>query len=174
MNNIKTAARAKRRFLSLIEILIVLSIIAMLGGFVAINVRGALSEQHFKNDVQKVTEQIRLTRQLMLISSVDTELVFKEGNLHFVCENKIEPRIDRMIRKKMPLDHIKSVTFDGHADPTLLFKSRGSIVPTGTLVLKGGNGEVKSLYFDKQENQSWDPLIEVIRSEITETTSNPS
>lgn len=179
-----TITGAKRRNLTLIEVLLVLSIIVMLGGVVGINVRGAMAEQNFRNDVQTVVEQLRLSQELMLIAGIDVEVSFKAGVMYFHSEDKIDPRIDRTIKKAIPLKHIVELTLDGQPDPKIAFMSRGSVMTAGTLILKSKNEEKRIIAFlgapgpiqagtsNTKEHPSWDPLIEVTRFEIAPPTPN--
>jgi hypothetical protein len=179
------AVKAKRRQLTLIEVLIVLSIVVMLGGVFAFNIRGPLEDQYFKNDVQKVVERLRLSHQLMLLGPADVELAFNERTMTFKSDDKLDPRINMMVKKEVILKNIDSITLNGHPNPTFLFKSQGSVVTHGTLILKAFNGDTRRIVLNgtsivisntphETETISWDPLIEVTRFEIAPPQSNAS
>lgn len=155
----------------------------MLGGVVGINVRGAMAEQNFRNDVQTVVEQLRLAQELMLIADADIEISFKEGAMFFRSEDKIDPRIDKRIKKQIPLRTFSEVTMDGNPNPQIVFMSSGSVMSSGTLVLKSKNesrsislrgapGPIQVGIPNNRIHPSWDPLIEVTRFEIAPPKSN--
>jgi type II secretory pathway pseudopilin PulG len=67
-----------RRFLTLIEILIVISILAIVTGLVGLNIRRALINQRFNTEVGLLADHIRLAQDMMLILSKDVHL-FMQG-----------------------------------------------------------------------------------------------
>lgn len=190
MKNIVAAATIKarrRHHLTLVEILLALTIIVMLGGVIAINVRGAVTEQNFHNDVQKVVEELRLSQELMLIAAADITISFEDNVMFFISQDKLDPRIDKMIKKKVPLKYVREISLNQQTNPQLNFMSRGSVMPQGNLTFKGVNGELRSIIFtgapapikigplhNNIKQSFWDPLIEVTRFEITPTQSNPA
>ncbi|MBA3958523.1 MAG: type II secretion system protein [Parachlamydiaceae bacterium] len=57
--------------ITLIELLIVLTLLVMGGGFLGVQIRKALQEQRYRNEVNLVVDQLRLAQDLMLIFDGD-------------------------------------------------------------------------------------------------------
>jgi hypothetical protein len=68
---------------TLVELLIVIAIIAMLSGFIAINITKAVREQRFRGEVSRVVDEMKLAQDLMLILGVGSLMKFEvtpDGN----------------------------------------------------------------------------------------------
>ena len=64
-------------FITLLESLIVISILAIAAGVIGFSVNRALREQHFKTEVELVVDYLRLAQNLMLIMNADVHVIFK-------------------------------------------------------------------------------------------------
>ena len=62
---------------TLVEILIVMTLLLVVGGAVTINVRKAVIEQQYKTEVELVVDTLRLAQDLMLIVGADMHLKMK-------------------------------------------------------------------------------------------------
>lgn len=67
----------RRRYLTLIEILIVMTILALVSGVVGINILRAVKEQRFRTETDLITDSLRLAQNLMLIMDADVHLKLK-------------------------------------------------------------------------------------------------
>jgi len=142
INKIKT-----RRFVTLIEMLLVLVILSLVAGVIGINIAKAVVEQRFRSEVYLVADQIRLAQDLMLIADVDVNLLFvvkEKGIEYYLTTSKDLPgnwkqEIDRSHKY---LTTIKAVEFDdqlklpkisGSID--IKFYSKGGVMSSGALRL---------------------------------------
>lgn len=99
----------RRSYLTLIELLIVLSILALVGGIICFNINLVIREQRFRNEVNIVLNQLRLAQDIMLIYDLDVNVKFKEvdngiqvyletnQNLEWAQKLKLEPKILEVI-----------------------------------------------------------------------------
>lgn len=139
-----------RRFVTLLEILIVIAILALVGGLVSIGVNKALMDQRFNSEVSLVVDQLRLAQDLMLIMGTDVRLTFtsEKGDKNSTglkykleLETKIPPEIERELFR--PHDNLKAiggVFFGGDKDGelgkiTVKFQSRGAVMSSGLMRL---------------------------------------
>lgn len=145
----------RRSHLTLIEMMIVMVIIALVGGVAAININGALKEQRFRTEVSIVLDQLRLAQDLMLILNTDVHLKFAEEKesqaitywLEF--DYPLAPHWEKELKRKhRPLQAIHRVDFkEGQQTPQtrgqldLKFLSGGSVMSQGTLILSTSSGE---------------------------------
>jgi type II secretory pathway pseudopilin PulG len=64
----------RRLYLTLVEILIVIMVLALMGGIIGINVTRALKEQRFRTEVDLLVDTLRLAQNLMLILGADVHV----------------------------------------------------------------------------------------------------
>lgn len=69
--------KLKRRYITLVELLVVMALLISAIGVIGININKALREQHFKTEVDLVTDMLVLAQNLMLIMNADTHVVFQ-------------------------------------------------------------------------------------------------
>jgi type II secretory pathway pseudopilin PulG len=137
-----------RRCVTLLEILIVIAILALVGGLVSIGINRAISEQRFRTEVGLVVDQLRLAQDLMLILGTDVRVIFAaekgdknaEGIRFWLeLETKLSPELEReLLRKHSPLKSIKGVFFKDDTEPgkiNVRFQSRGAVMSSGLMRL---------------------------------------
>lgn len=71
----------KRLHVTLVEMLLVLSILLLVAGVVSISAKRAFDEQRFRSEVNLIVSKLRFAQDLMLIYKGDVEV-------HFVSENQ--------------------------------------------------------------------------------------
>lgn len=133
--------KKKCRQFTLIEMLVVITIIALIAGVVGINSQKALNEQRFQSEVATLVDRLRLAQDLMLL--VDADVHFKiEANENAIkywieTEKQFSPQFDTFIKKVSVLKAIHHVAHplgkDGVID--LKFLSKGSVISSGNLQL---------------------------------------
>jgi len=69
----------RRSHYTLLEIMIVFTILSVIGGLIVINVNKALNEQRFRTEVSLVVDELRLAQDLMLILGTDVHFKVSEG-----------------------------------------------------------------------------------------------
>lgn len=67
----------RRLYLTLVEIMIALTILALIGGVIGININVALKEQRFQTETDLVVETLRIAQDLMLILGSDVHFRVK-------------------------------------------------------------------------------------------------
>src|ERR1700733_237257 len=141
-----------QRFLSLVEMLLVMALVAMVAGLAAINIRRVVVEQRFLSDVERVVDLLRVAQNLSLIVGHDTSATLSSTGKQPVIECKMA--IDKLLpkasgewqkeidRARTPLKNVKRIDFNEQTvlanrtgEIALHFRSQGTIVPTGVMRL---------------------------------------
>ncbi len=136
----------RRRFLTLIEIMIVVSILLLVTGVIGFNIRRALITQRFNTETALFVDTIRLAQDMMLILSKDVQLKVtgKQGSgIEYSIE--VEGGVPKgwetlMKRSQRLMESVHYISFD-QQDPfpsqpgqlTLRFQSKGSMMSKGEL-----------------------------------------
>lgn len=132
----------KRLHFTLLEVLLVLAILGIIGGFIAINVKDSLYEQRFRNEVELVVDKLRLAQELMLIFDGDVhfKLASAKDNKSFeyglTFDHAMPNRWSNNLQKTSHLTSIHNVNFP--TDPNdksegldIKFLSGGSVMSRG-------------------------------------------
>lgn len=139
----------KKRFVTLVELLIVIFVLAIAIGVIGFNINRALREQHFKTEVDLVVDYLRLAQNLMLMMNADAHVVFKasedgKSNLMSleVDGNLNDPLLKVVTKKPKKLEHIYLIEFydlnKTHNEPgkvDVKFISKGSVMSKGVMHL---------------------------------------
>lgn len=139
----KSSQRIRKRYLTLIEMLIVIAVLSFVGSLVAFGIHAARQKQLFLSEAEEVLKAARMAQDLLLILDADTALKFKadeDGIFYWISVEggKADPFM-RNLNKKRQLKSIHIVEFDdGMADReegqlSLKFLSSGSSLPKGIL-----------------------------------------
>lgn len=148
-------ARVTRRYVTLLELLIVIAILALVGGLVSIGINRALFEQRFRTEVSLIVDQLRLAQDLMLILGTDVRVVFAEdksdknsnGNKSGLeLETSISPNIEReILRKSTVYKAVKGISFRDDEQKsgqiTVKFQSKGAVMSKGLMRLATVDGD---------------------------------
>ena len=136
----------KRLHFTLIELLIVLTIIALIAGVVGINIQKALRDQRFKSEVAAFVDRLRLAQDMMLIVDADVHFKIEANDTEKVIKYWIETdkpfstTFDPFIKKVCCLKTTHHVSHalgkDGIID--LKFLSKGSVMSYGNIQLFSG------------------------------------
>ncbi len=154
MSHIATFKK-RRAFVTLVEMLIVISILLIMSGVIGINVRRLIIEQRFDTEVSLVVDELRLAQDLLLILRQDNRVIFKkvpnEAGIQFsLLLDKLLPNNwnREIIRKRPPLTAIKKMTFQDNvvSDQSngpieIKFQSGGSVVSSGVLMISSSEQE---------------------------------
>lgn len=144
-----------RRHITLLELLIVIAILALAGGAVAIGVRKALDDQHFRSEVGLIVNELRLAQDLMLILGTDVHVKFAQdkdglGNKFWLeLETRLPPEIEReVLREHGNLKMVRGIFFrdvntpqytQGQVD--VKFLSKGTVMSKGVMRLATSDQE---------------------------------
>ncbi len=137
----------QKRFLTLVEMLIVITILVLFTGVIGINIGRALHEQKFDTEVDLIVERLRLAQSLMLISNKDVSIRIKQTKAGIDLSMEIEGDIPKGWQFMVDRSHIelKTIhTFDfedqlnypivqGQLD--ILFFSGGAVMSQGVIRL---------------------------------------
>lgn len=131
---------ARRAYFTLIEMLLVLGIIAVIGGVVALGVNNAVTQQRFYAEVSVITEKLRLAQDLMLILNSDVHAKFEKRDDSITFGIETESALyggwEIEIKRGVKLRSIDAVTFgDEENNIDLKFFSGGTIMSKGVLAL---------------------------------------
>ena len=112
---------AKKRFFTLIEILVVFALLASLGTVVAVSFQRMVEEQRFYSDVRHLKNQLQFSADLMWLFDADVtfELTLDES-LHTLegriqVEKPLKPFWKKLIEQRVVLSSIASLVFEGKA-----------------------------------------------------------
>lgn len=138
----------RKRYLTIMEILIAISILALAMGMTAIGIRQVLRDQKFKTESYEVLSTLRLAQQIMLILNTDVHVIFKsEDNKGFsyriALDDKLKENWHKQITKQRPvLTEIRSINFVDALGPSgksneldIRFLSGGSTISQGVMRL---------------------------------------
>ncbi|ADI39245.1 putative membrane protein [Waddlia chondrophila 2032/99] len=137
----------RRRFLTLIEMLIVVSILLFVSGVIGFNIRRALMTQRFNTETALFVDSIRLAQDMMLILSRDVYLKVRpwsqdQGMEYFIeVEGGVPKEWESVIKRShRVMESVHYISFERQdsfpSQPGMLelrFQSRGSMMSKGEL-----------------------------------------
>ena len=141
--------RFKKRYITLLEILIIVAILAAAGGAAAFNIRKFYLQQQVLDDVSRVVNVLNTASELMMLVNLDTEIRFSEvgGKLQVkIAPQSGVPLTVHPLLQDNPilLTHLDSVSFRDGVQQTVLkppfsltFESKGFVMNRGILKLEG-------------------------------------
>lgn len=142
-------AKCKTLSFTLVELLLVISILLMVAGLVGFNIRRAFFEQRFRAEVSAVVDTLRLAQDLMLLLNSDAHVLFADdpaGGIRYWIE--VEKPLsgkgwDRELMRKRPIlkaihlvemdDRVSAIKVKEQLD--IMFLSGGSVMSKGILRL---------------------------------------
>lgn len=140
--------RVKRKFLTLIEMIIVIGILSLVAGVIGVQVNKVLNEQRFRTEVSQVVDQLRLAQDLMLIydSNVHFKIIpHEDGFVYGITFDNPVPKnwAQELQRPHKKLKYIGFINFHDEKFPEnnlkpegdILFLSGGSVMSRGLLIL---------------------------------------
>lgn len=134
-----------KRSITLIEILIVMTLISITLGTIALHTPRAIRAEQFEQGVQKIKSKIMLAQELMISYKTDVFLTLTMENNACYCSMKANHDLYNgcIYMRKEKIRGIKSVTFNSSEKNTLTLCFNGNIgnSPTGKLSLQGIDGQ---------------------------------
>lgn len=142
-----------RRFITLLELLIVFAILALVAGIGAFNLKALFSSQEELNEMDRVLFKLRKAQAVMVLLDGDIEIKFKRApqgfSMEWVPAGILSKSVsNRMGEREEALPHLQEISFqDGVKDLllkppfSLQFLSRGFLMNRGVLTLKGAQTE---------------------------------
>lgn len=148
--------KLRRRFITILEVLIVIAILAMTGGVIAFNMRKFYLQQKTLDEMSKVANLMRSAQELMMTANLDAEIsILQQEKLLGVAiipKSVPPPPLRPMLAKSLIiLNYISILSFedafqDTHLRPpfSLNFVSKGFSMNRGIFRMEG-NGMVRSI-----------------------------
>lgn len=141
--------KAQRRYVTLIEVMIVMSLLAILAGVTGISIRRAVLEERYHAGVAELAGRLQMAQDIMLIvrSDVSVRLNQQPDGLlcHLETTQPLLPVLQRIITRSGVIRGINSFTWtpvDGRSvtnqPVTLNFKSSGPQASRGELKVSAG------------------------------------
>lgn len=147
---------SNRRFLTLLELLLVISIIASLMGLLGIGVKHLIEQQRFYSAVSSVSDKISTAQNLMIVMKSDFTLKFSPLSNHSYrteidSNTPLTLQTKRLLEKHKTINGIAHLHFisknGGEQNGTieLFFSTLERSAPVGKLILTSVSGEKKSI-----------------------------
>jgi prepilin-type N-terminal cleavage/methylation domain-containing protein len=142
----------KKRFFTLLELMIVLFILSMGMAVTGIKIKEAYEEQRLLSEVQQVANVLQTAQDFMLLLDADIEVRFSEDpaskQIVYWLEPKkaLRPQWQRLIAQKQVLKSIKQASFERQTARSekgivLEFFSKGLAMSQGRLLLSNSERE---------------------------------
>jgi len=147
MKIIKPKTQARFKYVTLIELLIVMALLSLILSVVMIGITRSVTEQKFRSEVALVIDQLSFAQDLMLILNTDVRVKFKQTENAVEMQLEIERNLPVSIRKefiekKQMLQTIRGVTFKDDREESgekgviaVKFLSRGMWMSKGLMQL---------------------------------------
>lgn len=145
---------ARRLYFTLLEILVVLTILSLGAALAGVKIHQIYKEQRFLSDTQQVLSQLAMAQDLMLIMDTDVKVRFEKDpqTKRFAVWLDIEKPLDeawgRLVERKVVLSTIQSIKFKGKTQNKLALLFSLGKMSKGTLTLS----ESSSLDFSDNKN----------------------
>lgn len=143
---------------TLVEIMIALTIVALISGVVGVSVSRFYREQETLDEMGRVASLLRNAQELMMVAHVDSEVKFQKGDQDTqvtltLKSSAPEPPLPLFNRGELHLTRIEKLSFDDSSQESgsrlnwsLFFFSKGFVMNTGILKMEG-NGVTRSIVF---------------------------
>lgn len=143
-----------RKAITLIEVLIVISILSLAAGIVAVGLNKAVVDQRFRTEVSMIVDSLRLAQDLMLVLGTDVHVHFAEekgeGIKYWIeLETTLNENVQREILREKPLlkaikgvflaDKLLAEVQESHLD--VKFLSNGAVMSKGIMRLATSSDE---------------------------------
>jgi type II secretory pathway pseudopilin PulG len=140
----------QKSFFTLLEIMIVLSILALVGSVTVFNIRSMYQQQQALNEMDRAVNLIKTASDLMMMVNLDSEVKIssKEGRyqLELIPKSGISPLIAPLLpASPLVLETIDDIEFEDGINNKILkifsldFLSKGFLMNRGILSFKSGS-----------------------------------
>jgi len=133
--------KTKRSF-TLLELLLAMSLLAMIGGLMAFKAKELIDAYGFRYEVAQVLGKLELARALSLGYGADIKVVFQEEKKGGVCRVfSEEPALKKQTLLFQPISckNIRSLTIKGSHE--VLFSGSGWVFPLGDIEITSLRGK---------------------------------
>lgn len=129
----------KKHPFTLVEILLVLTLLAMVGGAFALFSARSLGRYTFEKEVDMIASKLLFAEEIMMDHGVDVSCVFAHNCFSLIASRPLPIDIERLMKKEEKLKAIEEISFEGKS---LLFEGATKCCPEGRLHLKGKRCEM--------------------------------
>lgn len=140
----------KQQSFTLLEILIVITILGLIAGLIGVNMYKVTRQQKFQQEVDLVVNKLRLAQDLMLIFHGDVHVKFSEReddkgiDLTLILDHEVPNPFSQQLQQPYKLTSIYSPYLDGSGSPIdIKFLSNGSVMTKGELSLSSSSSNRK-------------------------------
>jgi prepilin-type N-terminal cleavage/methylation domain-containing protein len=143
--------RIQKRFITLIELMIVMTIISVIAAVVGINVAKILRQERFSTAVITVTERLQQAQERMLILGEDVIVTLSLEDGHLEITDTIQRKLPRRNSVSTRIRGIEKFIFthedgsESENDLRIEFRSNGSRMTKGRLEFLGPKNAVIDL-----------------------------
>ena len=142
-------AESRRHYFTLIELLIVISILSIMASVVGFNVYRAFQDQRFRTEVGLIVDELRLAQDLMLILDTDVHVKFAPAETGIKYWIEVEHGVSKewkpfLLRSHRDLRAIEILSFTEESVEGVIdirFMSGGSVMSRGILRLASNMGK---------------------------------
>ena len=133
----------RKRHITMIEILLVITMLVMSVGVIGFNIFKAVREQRFLTEVSQVVDELRLAQNLMLIMNTDVRMkIITEGNVNkywLESDQRVTKSWEReMKRKPKELKYVQFVNFQDELNKDTITGSAEVRFLSGGMVMSRG------------------------------------
>jgi type II secretory pathway pseudopilin PulG len=142
----KIKINSKRSFITLIEMLIVMSILAVTASVVTVNIRGLLREQRFYSGVEQVLDKFQVAQNIMLILNSDVKVeIYRDEEGQYLCdvipEKALTASFRKILQENRKIVGIDHITFNETENLSFRFSALSQTLPIGNLRLSSDDNE---------------------------------
>lgn len=133
----------RKRYVTMIEILLVIAVLVMSVGVIGFNIFKAVREQRFLTEVSQMVDELRLAQNLMLIMNTDVRMkIISEGNVNkywLESDQRVTTGWEgEMKRKPKELKYVQFVDFqDGLNKDTVTGSAEVRFLSGGMVMSRG-------------------------------------
>lgn len=154
----RNSSRGKRRYFTLVEIMITLALVIGLGGIFAFQAREWLATQAALEEMENALRILKRAQELSLMANFDSEVVFEKGKegweFTFIPRSSTPPRLSDLVQlKTYKFNKVDNILFQppgGEVQEAkkwpLSFIAKGFFMPEGQLIFKSGSLS-RSIFF---------------------------
>lgn len=142
-------SRKSKRFITLLELLIVFALLSITAGAAAYNIRGFFRSQNTLAEMDRFVEQMRNAQSAMMLLNIDSELKIATQpsgiSVEWVPKSPLSEMASRLFKPKEIYSYLTEITFqDAFKDLvlkdsfSLSFLSKGFLMNRGILKMQAG------------------------------------
>lgn len=153
MTNIeRRMRRSSRKFVTLIEMMIVMLLLAIVAGVGGYGLSRLIQAQKFESELEGIELRLNRARELLMLLNIETKMSLLDKKLELVPVGTVSDSYLKLLEKeKLQLDAIDKIEFhplsEGAGEPVFYFLDRGLRLPFGILTLTSFQGEERYLLF---------------------------